>query len=476
MSTRRNFLKQMGLASAGLAMASVPDLMAHAPTPIKSEHLGEKVRIAYIGIGNRGIQNIAMFARTKRVEVTALCDIDLGAEHTRKALDMYPDAKRFRDYRELFDKYSDHFDAVCASVPDHAHFPIAMLALSHGKHIYCEKPMCRTFHEGELMIQMADRHPNVVTQVGNQGHSSANFYQWKTWQEAGIIKDVTAITAHMNHGRPWFSYDLNMKHMPQGEALPNPDIDWDAWLGVCPWRDYSEYYHLGQWRSWYEFGNGVMGDWGLHILDTAHRFLELGYPYEISLTHTAGHTSLFYPYESTVLFRFGPRNGMPPCDITWYDGLNNQPELPENYGESIFNPNVPPSNQGDTPDVALNPGKIIYSKDIIFKGGTHDSTLVMLPSEAASEWESKLPEVPECPSDHYENFLNAIEGTVEARSPFRIAGVLSQVFCLGVIAQRLNARLFFDPRTKQFTNNEFANAMLVGAPPRQGWEDFYTMQ
>ena len=123
----------------------------------------------------------------------------------------------------------------------------------------------------------------------------------------------------------------------------------------------------------------------------------------------------------------------------------------------------------------LNPGKIIYSKDLIFKGGSHGSTLSIIPGEAAGDMAGKLPEVPASPSNHFKNFLLACQGEEKTRSPFEINGVLSEVFCLGVIAQRLNTRLFFDPRTKQFTNNAFANAMLAGLPPRKGWEEFYKM-
>jgi hypothetical protein len=135
---------------------------------------------------------------------------------------------------------------------------------------------------------------------------------------------------------------------------------------------------------------------------------------------------------------------------------------------------VPSSNQGDEVG-SLSPGKEIYTKDLIFKGGSHGSTLSIIPEEAARDLANKLPEVPVSPSNHFENFLLACQGLEKTRSPFEINGVLSQVFCLGVIAQRLNTRLFFDPRTKQFTNNDFANAMLVGLPPRKGWEEFYRL-
>ena len=113
--------------------------------------------------------------------------------------------------------------------------------------------------------------------------------------------------------------------------------------------------------------------------------------------------------------------------------------------------------------------------DLTFKGGSHGSTLSMIPSANARDIQSRLPEVPKSPSNHYVNFLRACQGTEKTRSPFEINGVLSQVFCLGVIAQRLNTKLYFDARTKQFTNNAFANAMLSGMPPREGWEEFYKL-
>ena len=470
MSTRREFLKGVGLATAGLSMnpASVFAMTSGETKQAKSE----KVKIAYIGIGNRGQQNIDEFAKTNMVDVVALCDVDIKGKQCEKALSMYPNAKRFTDFRKLFEEYSDHFDAVAASVPDHIHFFVAMMALKYGKHIYLEKPMVRTFQEAELLIEMAKRHPEIATQVGNQGHSEANYFQFKAWQEAGIIKDVTAVTAHMNNDRRWHKYDPDMIKMPEGDPIPN-GMDWDTWHGGVRYHNYSAKFHQGDWRSWYDFGMGALGDWGAHILDTVHEFLNLGLPYEINLLYSKCHNEFFYPYSSTILFRFGARGNMPPCDVTWYDGVENLPPLPAGYGKSELAAGIPTTNQGVYKEEKLNPGKIIYSRDLIFKGGSHGSTLKIIPEEKAKEMADKLPEVPKSPSNHYVNFLRACQGTEKTRSPFEINGVLSQVFCLGVIAQRLNTQLFFDPRTKQFTNNAFANAMLSGMPPRRGWEDFY---
>lgn len=199
MVTRRNFLKTMALTSAGLAIG--PGEMLNAKSYRQVVGANQKVNIAYVGIGNRGQQIIEDFEKTGMVNVVALCDVDMGAQHTQKVMGMYPKAKRFRDFREMFDKAGKEFDAVAIATPDHSHFPISMMAMSYGKHVYVEKPMARTFYEAELMIQAAKKYPNVVTQVGNQGHSEANYFQFKAWMDAGIIKDVTAVTAHMNNPR-----------------------------------------------------------------------------------------------------------------------------------------------------------------------------------------------------------------------------------------------------------------------------------
>ena len=476
MTTRRQFLQQMGAATATLAVAGLPKGMARPMT--SSQWAGvkaDKVKVAYIGIGNRGLQDIEAFAKTGLVDVVALCDVDIDGPQCQKALAMYPDALRFRNFRDMFEKSADKFEAVIAAVPDHIHFPIAMTALAHGKHIYLEKPMTRTFQEAQLLMDMARRHPNLATQVGNQGHSEANYFQFKVWKEAGIIKDVTAVTAHMNDARRWHNFSADIQKFPTADPMPK-GMDWDTWLGACGWHDYSEKFHQGNWRCWYDFGMGALGDWGAHILDTIHEFLNLGLPYEITLKHAKGHNDFFYPFSSTILFRFAARKGMPPCDITWYDGIDNLPPLPEGYGESVGTSDIPSTNQGNTANKRLRPGKIIYSKNLTFKGGSHASTLRIIPEEKAKEMEKKLPPVPKSPSNHYANFLLACQGKERTRSPFEVNGVLSQVFCLGVIAQRLNTQLLFDTKAKRFTNNEFANSLLVGMPPRKGWEDYYKLK
>lgn len=471
MTTRRDFIKSAALASAGLAIGSVSNKM-NAASYSRIVGANKKINLAHIGIGNRGWEIIEQFDNTGLANVVALCDVDLGAEQTKKALAKFPHARRFKDFREMFDKMGNEIEAVAIATPDFAHFPAVMMSMTYGKHVYVEKPLSRTFYESELLIKTAMKYPKVVTQMGNQGHSEANYFQFKAWTEAGIIKDVTAITAHMNNARRWHGWDTNIKHFPAAEPIPET-LDWDTWLMSRDYHAYNKDFHNGQWRCWYDFGMGALGDWGAHIIDTAHRFLDLGLPEEITPLKLTGHNDFFFPMSSTIEFKFPKRGDMPPVVITWYDGVDNIPPVPEGYGKMELDPNIPAVAGGKIQPARLNPGKEIYSKELTFKGGSHGSILTIIPDEKAKELEKSLPEIPESTSNHFANFLLACQGKEQTRSPFEISGPLSQVFCLGVAAQRLNRKIVFDRDTKRVTNDAFADAFLIGEPPRKGWEDFY---
>ncbi|QBN17856.1 Gfo/Idh/MocA family oxidoreductase [Flavobacterium nackdongense] len=473
-ASRRNFLKQISLLTASTALAPIvlSEVSAQQMYPRKIR-TAEKVNLACIGIGNRGGEIINDLFKTGHCTIVALCDTDMGAPPTQKIITKFPGVPQFQDFREMFEKMSDKIDAVVIGTPDFSHFPATMLAMSLGKHVYVEKPMAHTFNEVELMMRAAKKY-GVVTQMGNQGHSDPNYFQFKAWTEAGIIKDVTAITAHMNNPRRWHKFDPKIKSLPAAEPVP-ASLDWDTWLGTEQFHDYNKDYINGQWRCWYDFGMGALGDWGAHIIDTAHQFLELGLPTEINMLYAKEHNPFFFPYSSTIEFKFPERKNMPPCVITWYDGLDNLPTVPAGYGTVELDPNIPPPSNGTIAPSKLNPGKIIYSKELTFKGGSHGSTLSIIPEEKAKAMASKLPEVPASPSNHFENFLLACKGQEKTRSPFEIAGPLSQVFCLGVIAQQLNAKLKFDPAAKKFVNNDLANKLLVGTAPRREWKKYYKL-
>jgi predicted dehydrogenase len=464
--SRRSFLKKSIIAGGALTMASSPlgNILMAKPN--------ERVNLAAVGIGNRAAEILGELYKTGLCNIVALCDVDMGAKHTEAILKQFPDVPRFQDFRQMFDKMGNQIDAVSVGVPDFSHFPITMMALDLGKHVYVEKPMARTFLEVELMMEKAKKNPKLATQMGNQGHSDANYFQFKAWKDAGIIKDVTQIVGHMNMPRRWHGWDVNIKNFPPAEPIPNT-LDWDLWQMQTIGHNYNKDFINGQWRCWFDFGMGALGDWGAHILDTAHEFLNLGLPTSVGAEMLEGHNSFFFPMSSTLKFSFPKRRGMPALDIMWYDGINNLPPIPEGYGVSGLDPNIPPPSTGNLEPAKLNPGKIIYGKDLTFKGGSHGSTLSIIPEDKAKDLANKLPNVPASPSNHFANFLKACKGEEKTRSSFEIAGPLSQVFCLGVIAQRLNGKFDFDPVKKEITNDKFANALLIGPPPRTGFEQYY---
>ncbi|MEY4917666.1 MAG: hypothetical protein RL616_1579 [Verrucomicrobiota bacterium] len=339
----------------------------------------------------------------------------------------------------------------------------------HGKHVYVEKPMAHTFREVELMMA-AEKKFNLACQMGNQGHSEANYFQFKAWTDAGIIKNVTKITAFMNGKRRW--HGMKVADYLAKQEIP-ATLDWDRWLATAPQHDYNKGYINGEWRSWFEFGNGALGDWGAHIFDTCHEFLQLGLPTEVNAVKLDGHSPLIFPQASTLSFKFAARGAKPPVEMTWYDGQENLPPLPNNFGDAPLDPNIPPpSNASGAADIKAKPiGKVIYGEGLTFKGGSHGAILKTIPEDA--EKDLKLPVVPKSSSNHFKNFLLAAKGQEKCRSSFAVAGPLCQTMALGIIAQRVNAKLEFDAVKKQITNHAVANSLLVGPPPRKGWEQFY---
>lgn len=464
--SRRKFLRDALLASAA---AATPGLLMARGRGFGS---ADKVNLACVGIGNRGGEIIQALYDTGLANIVALCDVDMEAPHTLAILKKFPDVPRFKDFRQMFDKMGNQIEAVSIGTPDFSHFPITMMAISLGKHVYVEKPMARTFNEVELMMKVAAKNPKVVTQMGNQGHSEANYFQFKAWKDAGVIKDVTAITAHMNSPRRWHGWNPKITSFPAAEPIPGT-LDWDIWQMQTQGHQYNKDFVNGQWRCWFDFGMGALGDWGAHILDTAHEFLDLGLPYEVAPLKLDGHNNFFYPMSTTLSFKFPKRGSMPAVEVKWYDGLDNLPPIPAGYGVQGLDPNIPPPSTGAIKPAKLNPGKIIYSKELTFKGGSHGSTLSIIPEEKAKEMASHLPIIPASPSNHFANFLKACKGEEQARSSFAIAGPLSQVFCLGVLAQWTGEKIVFNREKKIISSSKKANELLIGPPPRKGWEQYY---
>ena len=448
--SRRRFLTASLAAGAVLALS--PSRLVRAAEVAPPER---KLRVALVGIGNRGNDLLKAFRDTGLVEFVAFCDVDLMGPHTAESRKLFPDVPGFQDFREMFAKMGDRFEAVIVATPDFTHFVVAMHAMAAGKHVYLEKPLAHTFAEAEMLMAQAAK-SGVVTQMGNQGHSGNNYHQFKAWKEAGIIADVTRIDMFMNSPRRWHGWHVD--GFPSGDPVP-ATIDWDLWNANKSVHPFSPRLHPGDWRGWFAYGNGAFGDWGPHILDTCHRFLELGLPHTIEAVKREGANEFIFPQATTIRFDFAARGAQPPVEVFWYDGVQNPPPLPPELGA--------------TGDFKQKNGKFIYSKKLTFQGGTHGDTLRIVPEEKMRAMGKDLPRIGGGFSDHFQNFALACLGREETKSPFHVSGPLSQVFILGVIAQRLGGRLEFDPVAKRFTNNARANELLTAEPPRAGWEHYF---
>jgi predicted dehydrogenase len=450
---RRSFLRRAAAASLFTGLNILPAGAVPGPGKVSPN---AKVRLAVIGCGNRGGQIGSWFQGTGMVDITCVCDVDLDGKHCAGFLKSVPGVPRYRDFRQMFDKEAGNIDAVLVGTADHSHFPICMQAMALGKAVYVEKPMAHTFLECELMIKAAEKF-KVVTQMGNQGHSEANYWQFKAWSEAGVIKDVHRVDAYMVAARRWHGWKID--GFPAGETPP-PGIDWETWTGTAPMNPYHSRLHPANWRSWYAYGSGAFGDWGPHILDTIHRFLDLGLPEEVTAEKLEGKNNWIFPQASTILFKFPARGPHPACEVRWFDGRGNMPELP---------PEVDPGT-----DLG-SAGKIIHSKDLVFRGGSHGSTLRIIPEAKFREMRGDLPDYEKKQPDHARNFLLACRGEAVASSPFAVSGPLTQMFTLGIQAQRLGGTIRFDRATKRITSHADGQAMLTGPAPRKGWEQFYKL-
>ena len=451
---RRDFL---GTVVAAAASFVFPNLRASAASP------NGRVNMAFIGIGNQGRHDFSMFAYYRDlVNIVAFCDTQMGAQHTLQVLKDHPDVPRYQDFRKMLEEKGKDIDAVCIATPDFSHFPAAMLAMSMGKAVYCEKPMCNGFRETALMMAAAKRH-RVVTQMGNQGHSDANYWQMRELVGNGFIKDVEHVDAYMcANNRRWFKWNGTLKEMPGAEEVP-AGMDWDVWLSHRPFRPFNHNFINGDWRCFYEYGTGVLGDWGAHLFDAAHEFLKLGLPTAIETIRNDRRTPVVFPMASTVRYVFPARGeGMPACTLDWHDGAGNFPEPVAQVTDSKW------KRRDCGAELRLKDGRV-------FARGSHGSPLQLVAGGDPRDPQIKktLHEFPRKKSGHYLNFLKAVKGEERTNSDFAVAGPLSQVMALGAIAQRMAApRLEFDPGKGRFVGNDAANALLDGPADRKGWEEF----
>jgi predicted dehydrogenase len=306
-SNRRDFLKSAAVAGVGFWVAD----RAWAED---SKSPNEQISFACIGVGGKGGSDSADAA--KFGNIVAICDIDEGT--LAAAAKKYPNAKTYTDYRKMFDEMGKSIDAVTVSTPDHHHALAASLAMSEGKHCFCQKPLTHSLYEARYLGELAHK-KKVATQMGNQGTADNSMRKNAYAIRGGVLGDVKEV--HVWTNRPIW---------PQGEsrpeaATPPETVHWDQWLGPAPERPYSPAYHPFKWRGWWDFGTGALGDMACHTMNLPFMALDLRGPESVQ-AQTSGHNRDSYPKWSTIRYEFGKTKHRPAVTMYWYDGGKLPPE------------------------------------------------------------------------------------------------------------------------------------------------------
>ena len=441
--TRRDFL---GAAGVGAALAVVP---RHAVGGAAKNAPSDKLNIAGIGAGGRGggVVNAASGGNN----IVALCDVDL--KRAAGNLKKFANAKQYRDFRKMFDEMEKHIDAVTIGIPDHTHAVVAMAAIQRGKHVYCEKPLAHSVHEVRELMKAA-KEKNVVTQLGNQGHSSEAIRMFCEWIWDGAIGNVHTI--HLGCRAVNSGVDRLAQVKSEKPAVPDT-LDWDLWLGPAQERPYHPAYCPGSWRGWTPFGNGTIGDWTCHVVDPVFWALDLGAPKTIQAEvkgwdfKTQGDA---FPKGDIITYEFPAKGKRGPVAMHWYSGIEKIPR-PKELEEGRRHPDT---------------GACVYGDKGVITYGSHGAGGVRIIPETAMK-AYKLPEkkIPRAPG-HHGDWLKAIREGKKAGSDFALyGGPLTEIAMLGVIAIKLHGtKLEWDAEKVQFTNCPEAN-QFINPPYRKGW-------
>lgn len=449
--SRRKFITRTSAAAAGAMI--IPGLVgcgSGSGTKAKGSATG-KVNIAVIGVGGQGQQN---WRDCMEENVVALCDVSDTA--AAEGFNTFPNAKRFKDFRVMFDKMANEIDAVIVATPDHTHFAAAMSAMQLGKHICVEKPLAHNVWQLRT-LQKAAKHYNVISQMANQGHATVGIRYVKEWYEAGILGDVKEVFAWFNG--PEFTpkgYFLKPDtYPPQEEPMPE-GLDWDLWLGPVAPRPYSHFYIPRFWRGWYELGNGELGDWACHTLDAPFWSLDLGMPTSVDSVFKTPNTPDGYVCDQSILkFEFAARANKPAVTLNWFEGglkPENRPEwgLPELPGSGMI---------------------MVGDKISLMTGGRPNDPKLLVPEEQWLEFQKNMPAetIPRVEGGPRAEWLRAIKG--EGPMPgsnFDYSARLTEMAAIGVMAQRFNTLIEYDAANMKVTNHpEFD--VFIKEPVREGW-------
>jgi predicted dehydrogenase len=438
---RRHFL---GTAAAATAFTIIP---RHVLGGNGYTAANDKINIAGIGVGGMGFNNLRQL---ESQNIVALCDVD--HPYAAKAFQQYPNAKRYKDYRIMLEKQKD-IDAVLIATPDHTHAVITIDCMKAGKHVYCQKPLTRTSQEAREVARVA-KETGVVTQMGIQGHSGEGIQRICEWIWDGAIGKIENVDAwcSLAYYPPGQAYWCTTHYDIPAEKPPVPEgLDWNLWLGPAPFRDYHPTYHPGRWRAWYDFGCGMMGDRGVHTLDSVFTALKLKQPEAISAT-VSNLNEQTHPISSIVKYHFAARHDMPPVKLTWYEGI----EAPR-------------------PDDLEDGRKLPNEGGILFKGdkgtimcGVYGESPRIIPESKMKEYKHPPQTLPRIKGSHEMEWIDAIKEGRKANADFQYSGPLTEFVLLGNLAKRTQSKLYYNAENGIITNNDLAN-QLMHKEYRTGW-------
>jgi predicted dehydrogenase len=451
--SRRGFIGSSAVTAAGLTI-----LPGQTVSGIGKFLPGDKLRIAGIGVGGKGQVNLR---NMKSENIVALCDIDWN--YAAKTFEQYPAAKRYKDYRLMLEEMHDEIDAVVIATPDHTHAVCALAAMQLGKHVYVQKPLTHTVYESRVLLE-ASRKYKVVTQMGNEGHSNDNVADVCELIWSGAIGKIEHVEAWTD--RPIWPQGLTRP--PQGMWLPE-NIDWDLFIGPAPMRPYHSAYHPWNWRGWWDFGTGALGDMACHVLDVVYAALKLGHPTSVEASSSSFNNESA-PNSSMIRYQFPAREKigkfpLPAVQVTWYDG------------------GLVPSRPDSLPDgIELGQGKngiIFHGTEGILVCGNYGNDYKLLPEDKFA----KLPKPPKTlrrvEASHEMDWVRACKESPENRvlpaSNFEYACPLNEMVVMGNLAVRmqgLNKKLKWDGPNMKITNLSENDKITVangipGAEPKR---------
>lgn len=442
--TRRTFVASA--AAFGLSLPAVMPRLARAASP------SGKLNIAGIGVGGMGFSNIRQMGDE---HIVALCDLD--HRYAARAFKQFPNAKPYKDFRRMFDADKD-IEAVLIATPDHTHAVIASAAMAAGKHVYCQKPLTHDVWEARMLAKQA-KAAGVVTQMGNQYHSSEGIRLVCEWIADGAIGPVRKVDAwcslaYTPFGHAYWSTLLGER--PTDKPPVPEGLDWNAWIGPAPFRAYHPTYHPAKWRAWWDFGCGMMGDRGVHTLDSVFWALKLGAPSKIELVHRERGNDEVHPDIAHVKFHFEPRGDMPAVVVNWYEGM--QPPRPS---ADVLEPG---RQMGDKEG-----GVIYYGDKGALMHGTYPGSPRLIPEPAMQAYKRPAPSLPRVNTVHEKQWIESCKSNQPASSDFSQAGPLTELCLLGNVAIRLGGVIQWDAQNMKAVGRPEADAWIK-RPRREGWD------